>query len=668
MAAIRIFGFLFALVVLTSESKCDNVQDSILFRGEVEREFVEAMKLYASQRYDSAATLFSRILREYPRNHRATATLIMGGKSYYWIGNYRESIRLLKDLLDLYPESQYVFDAHYTLGLDYFRLNRYEDAAQDFLTVRQRSLDPKLVSRSEKMLETIAMTQLTVAQLQLLSGEATLDPVKAMLNYALAEKVFRTGDARGAQQILRSIIALPPGTRYVAEAFALLSKIEKVGVLKVGVALPLLLKTRSTTLKPAVELLEGVRIAANEYNVDAFSKVHLEIRDTESDPSIAARGVTDLCADDKVIAILGPMFSDEVFAAAGVANARGVPLVTPTATRNGIAAMGSYIFQANPDYDTRGRAMARFAYEQRGARRFAVLAPKGAVGELLADSFIDEVKKLGGELIDVQWYFAGSTDMRSQLMAIRKKALERDELTIVDFATKMRQSALNNMQRWGVPSEVLDSLIERNASTPVTFLFGKNGKRIADSLGVPTMYVPIKYDSLAVPVESIDAMFVPISTSEEIGVVASQVKYYNFQTLMLGTEDWNELSELDGNRRYANGVIFSSDSYTNVETPAYRMFESKFQMAYKKKPVKNSLYGYDAMKMILQTIKKGATNRNELAAALPGVRNFNGLHSTISFQENRVNSFLTVLQFKNRSIKKIGEIDLSAPMQIPQGQ
>ena len=42
MAAIRIFGFLFALVVLTSESKCDNVQDSILFRGEVEREFVEA--------------------------------------------------------------------------------------------------------------------------------------------------------------------------------------------------------------------------------------------------------------------------------------------------------------------------------------------------------------------------------------------------------------------------------------------------------------------------------------------------------------------------------------------------------------------------------------------------------------------------------------------------
>jgi ABC-type branched-subunit amino acid transport system substrate-binding protein len=98
------------------------------------------------------------------------------------------------------------------------------------------------------------------------------------------------------------------------------------------------------------------------------------------------------------------------------------------------------------------------------------------------------------------------------------------------------------------------------------------------------------------------------------------------------------------------------------------MFESKFQMAYKKKPVKNSLYGYDAMKMILQTIKKGATNRNELAAALPGVRNFNGLHSTISFQENRVNSFLTVLQFKNRSIKKIGEIDLSAPMQIPQGQ
>jgi ABC-type branched-subunit amino acid transport system substrate-binding protein/outer membrane protein assembly factor BamD (BamD/ComL family) len=667
MANMRMFGFLIAVLVLVPESKCENVQDSIVFRGDVEREFVEAMKLYTSQRYDSAAAMFSKILKENPRSHRATATLIMGGKSYYRIGNYRESIKLLKDLLDIYNESQYVLDARYTLGLDYFRLARYEDAAQQFLTVRQRSLDPKLIPRSEKMLETIAISQLTVAQMQLLLGEATLDPTKAILSYAMAEKVFRTGDVKGAQEILRSITMLPPNTKYVADALALLSKIEKGGVLKVGVALPLLLKTASATLKPAVEVLEGVRIAADEYNLDALPKVNLEIRDTESDPSIAARGVTDLCSDDKVIAVLGPMFSDEVFAAAGVANARGVPLLTPTATRNGIAAMGPYIFQANPDYDTRGRAMARYAYEQRGARRFGVLAPKGAVGELLADSFIDEVKKLGGELVDVQWYFAGSTDMRSQLMAIRKKALERVEVTIVDFAAKMKQSALNKMQKWGVPSQVMDSLIERNASTPVTFLFGPNGKQIADSLGVPTVLVPIKYDSLAVPVVNIDAMFVPISTSDEIGVVASQAKYYNFQTLLLGTEDWNELSELDENRQYADGVVFLSDTYTNVESPAYKIFESKFQKAYNKKPVKNSLFGYDAMRMLLQTIKKGATNRNELASALPNVRNFYGLHSTISFKENRVNSFLTVLQFKNRAIRKIGEIDLSSPMQLPPG-
>lgn len=643
-------------------------QDSIVFRGDVEGEFVEAMKDFTSQQYDSAAALFSKILREYPRSHRTTGATIMGAKAYYHVGNFRESIRLLKDLMDLYPESQYVDDAHYSLGLDYYRLGRDEDAAGEFLLARQLARRPKLVLIAGRMLEMLATTRLTVAELQMMLPAATINETKALINYAIADKIFRAGEVKNAESILQSVVTMSADIKYVAEATQLLARIQKGGVLKIGVALPLMLNAGPGAPKAGVETLEGIQFAVNEYNQEDSPKVNLEIRDTESDPSVASRTVSDLCSDNEVVAIVGPMSSEDVFAAAGVANARGVPLVTPTATRNGIAAIGPYIFQANPDFDTRGRAMARYAFEQRGARRFAVLGSQGSVGEPLANAFIEEVKELGGELVDVEWYFPGSTDMRPQLLAMRKKALEKAEVAIVDFASSMKESALRSMERWGVPSQILDSLVERNAAVPVTFLFGKNGRQIADSLGVPTVIIPPNYDSLAIPVDNIDALFVPIATSDEIGVVTSQIKYYNFQTLLLGTEDWNELSELDENRQYSNGAIFTTDTYINTASQAYKVFSASYQKTNNKKPVKNTLLGYDTMSLLLQTIKNGAVRRNDVAAALPAVKEYQGLHSTISFTENRVNTFLTVLQFNNRTISKIGEIDLSKPVVQPPPQ
>jgi len=643
----------------SARARTEVQQDSIVFRGDIERLFVEAMNFFTSQRYDTAASLFSDILKEYPRNHRSTGASIMGAKAYYHTGNFRESIRLLKDLMDVYPESQYVDDAHYTLGLDYYRLGRFEDAAGEFLVAHQITRRPKLLTISGRMLEMLATNQLTIAELQMLLPEATINETKALLNYSVAQKIFQTGDVKNAEAILHSVTSLPASTKYVTEAEQLLTRIQKGGVLKVGVVLPLMLKAGPGAPKAGLETLEGIQQAADEYNLQSVPKVNLEVRDTEGDPSISSRTVADLCSDDAVVAVVGPMSSEDVFAAAGVANAKGVPLLTPTATRNGIAAVGPYVFQLNPDFDVRGRAMARYAFEQRGARRFAVLASQGSVGEPLANAFMDEVKKLGGELVDLEWYFPGSTDMRPQLLAMRKKALEKSEVEIVDFAAHMKEEALINMQRWGVPSQILDSLVERNLTAPVTFLFGKNGKQIADSLGIPTVLVPPKFDSLAIPVDNIDAMFVPIATSDEIGVVTSQIKYYNFQTLLLGTEDWNELSELDENRQYSDGAIFTTDTYVNPDDPAYKSFSARFQKAHGKKPTKNTLLGYDAMGLLLQTIKEGAIRRNDIAAALPSVERYPGLHSTISLTQSRVNSYLTVLQFKNRTITKIGEIDLS---------
>ena len=641
--------------------KSQALQDSVWFKPETESEFTDAMKLFQAHRFDTASVMFSHIINTYPRSHRTTGAFIMGAKTYYELKEYRESIRLLKNLIDLYPQSTYLDDAHYTLALNYFRTGRYEDGASECLLVRQSSHDKQLVARSDKLIDMLASTYLTLPELRRLLTDAISDEMKSLASVRIAEKYLRMGDIEAAEKILRTIALLPPNVKYVSDALTLLEQMENRVGIKIGVVLPLMLKAESVSMRGlGVDFLNGIQLAIDEYNQKVPIKISLEIRDTERDPSIAARLVADLCTDENVSVIIGPISSNEVLASAGIANERGVPLITPTATANGIAAIGSFIFQANPDYDTRGRDAAAYAYNVLGARNFAVLAPTDVVGKQLAESFIAEVNTLGGNMMNVQWYAAGSVDLRSELSEMRRKALEILEVPTIDFSAKMQHTELNKFLNWGVDQHIIDSLMEGGLTVPVTVLFGSRGRQISDSLKIPMRLEHIKYDSLGLPVKTIDALFVPVANSEEIPIVSSHIKYFNIQAQILGTGDWNDVAMLDQNRQYTDGVIFFADSYPDAASEMYRIFEAKYRIANNNKtPETNALYGYDVAKLILQIMSQGNSRRKDIAGALAKLEGYEGLHSRISLSNNRVNSCLSVLQYKGRQILHIGEIDLT---------
>ena len=63
-------------------------------------------------------------------------------------------------------------------------------------------------------------------------------------------------------------------------------------------------------------------------------------------------------------------------------------------------------------------------------------------------------------------------------------------------------------------------------------------------------------------------------------------------------------------------------------------------------------------KLLLQVISEGLSRRKDIGQALATMEGYEGLHSRISLLKNRVNSCLTVLQFKGRQILRIGKIDL----------
>ena len=105
----------------------------------------------------------------------------MAAKAFYELKDYKESIRLLKNMIDMYPNSSYIEDANYTLALDYFRTGRYEDAAAECIIVLQTSHEKQLLARSEKLVEMLTSSYLTLPELQRLQADTESDEMKSLV-------------------------------------------------------------------------------------------------------------------------------------------------------------------------------------------------------------------------------------------------------------------------------------------------------------------------------------------------------------------------------------------------------------------------------------------------------------------------------------------------------
>lgn len=104
---------------------------------------------------------------------------------------------------------------------------------------------------------------------------------------------------------------------------------------------------------------------------------------------------------------------------APIAQEAGVPLMTPTGTGDSITAIGDYIFRAAYKDSLQGKVMARFAAENLGLKRVAIMydiANDYSVG--LMNAFKNAFEELGGTIVSTQSYTTGDRDFSAQLTSI----------------------------------------------------------------------------------------------------------------------------------------------------------------------------------------------------------------------------------------------------------
>src|SRR5438094_2775068 len=109
-------------------------------------------------------------------------------------------------------------------------------------------------------------------------------------------------------------------------------------------------------------------------------------------------------------------------AAAPVAQQSGIPMISPSSTNPKVTEIGDYIFRVCFIDPFQGLVMAKFAANTLKVKNVAILRDiKNDYSVGLADVFIENFKKMGGNIVSNESYSEGDTDFSAQLTSIRSK-------------------------------------------------------------------------------------------------------------------------------------------------------------------------------------------------------------------------------------------------------
>lgn len=412
--------------------------------------------------------------------------------------------------------------------------------------------------------------------------------------------------------------------------------------IKIGVALPMMKSSQNEDDRIlAQQMLTGINKALQEFNnANTANKIEIITEDTKRDQAEVLRIFDKLGSDDKVIAILGPVFSSELVNNAGAALFHKIPIITPTSTQSFLAEKNPYLFQLNPTYDIRGRIMADFACEELRMKNFVIFSEE-AYGNNFAQSFTDQVIKDSGNIIAIKYYSKDKTELTEELEELRSKIFEKDKF--IDFGS-LSKDQLDKLNKMKFRFSNTDSLASQRLIVSIYKIFGKNADRTIDSAGLTSSVIRADDFSKKYIPGYVDAVYIPVSNAYEITKVLPQLYAVGINLPVLGSSDWNNSVVLDENAAYIDKLYFDSDFHiTDKSAEDYSKSDPE---------LKNYYFGYDAMKLILSKISEGNNTRELLNSALEKVSGYKAVHCGFTIKD-RTNHQMSIMTYRNGNIEKL---------------
>ncbi|MDR1575271.1 MAG: ABC transporter substrate-binding protein [Treponema sp.] len=171
------------------------------------------------------------------------------------------------------------------------------------------------------------------------------------------------------------------------------------------------------------ESRDGAILAIEEINAAGGllgRQLALIAEDDEGDGAKSINAFTKLTTRDKVSFVLGSSTSGATQAMTSLAQQGKVILISPSATNVDVTRVGDFIFRACFIDPFQGVVGADFAYSTLGSRRAAVLYDAGAdYNTGLAESFKNQFKAIGGQVVADEAYQSGDVDFNAQVTRIK---------------------------------------------------------------------------------------------------------------------------------------------------------------------------------------------------------------------------------------------------------
>ncbi len=322
--------------------------------------------------------------------------------------------------------------------------------------------------------------------------------------------------------------------------------------------------------------LDAIVLASGLFDPIVKTPIKLIIEDSQSQPETARAAVAKLALQDGVICILGPLGADEALDAAREAQRLKVPILTLT-QREGITDTGNYVFRSYMTNHLQIVSLVKYAIQEMGLARFAVLYPDDNYGREMETLFREQVLGRKGEILKARSYQTTETDFAEEIKSI----------------SDLKQAA---------PAR-------------------KDGESSGDE-NKPDM--------------GFDALFIPDSPAR-ISMIVPQLAFHDVRGVrLLGTSDWDTPDILKVGSELLEEAIFVDAFSPNSFYPEVNDFTDVYYTNYSREPGAAEALAYDAAGIIVKIIREdGIKTRDQFRENLLNVRNYRGVTGKTSFSEGR---------------------------------
>jgi len=341
-------------------------------------------------------------------------------------------------------------------------------------------------------------------------------------------------------------------------------------------------------------MVQGVLLYADNFK----NMARIQIVDDRADPSTALKRVKQAIAQDSVIAVIGPLLSASAATVAAWMGERvpHIPLISPTATDNGIAEMGRNIFLLNLSSARLAAAIAGYAMNCLNINEFAIMAPYGEYGSLMADEFQRTVERRGGIILAIQNYAEGLPDYQNEFKLLRDRKLTLDTRR------------------------------------------GNIGTGKGDISSLPKRETWLQDSTLTFP-----AIFIPSSDPAYAGLMAAQVSFNKLKVgNLLGSSGWHGREFLINAKKQAEGAVYSVAFSPEDNLSSTKDFKDSFKAKWQREPDNSKVAGlsYDAAYIIYTAL---SVNAESLPAAIMQQKEYDGVYGKIKFSTYGANETVGIM-------------------------